>query len=263
MEQTNTPPNLQVKFKQIIFWKIKVIKSTTRERWSTKVVMTTTLLVSIALILASFAVPVESNDWKNILISVGCSILASNLIMYLTSEFMLRSRRRAELIDKWGFEAIYKTRAEMNLSANSALEKCKRQIDIIAFGLKSFREAKSDEIQRLANKGVKIRILTLAPESKILSLVDEQENQVEGHTEKSIRELIKWSEEINRNENEETITLKYYDHLPLDFYFRIDDRVFVGPYLKGRSSQQAISYEFTSGEGFSYWTKYFTSVWKD
>lgn len=240
-----------------------MIKPTTRERWSTKVIMTITLLLSIGLILTSFAVPAENNDWKNILISVGCSVLASNLIMYLTSEFMLRSRRRTELIDKWGFEAIYKTRAEMNLSSNSALERCKKQIDIIAFGLKSFREAKTEELLTLANKGVKIRILTLDPESKILPLVDAQENQVEGHTENSIRELIKWSEEINRNFKEESITLKYYDHLPLDFYFRVDDSVYVGPYLKGRSSQQAISYEFTSGEGFIYWTKYFTSIWKD
>ena len=61
-----------------------MISPTTRERWNTKTIMTITFLVSVVLIVSSMFFPAEYDDWKNIQISVACSILASNLIMYLT-----------------------------------------------------------------------------------------------------------------------------------------------------------------------------------
>ncbi len=238
-----------------------MISSTTRERWNTKTIMTLTFLVSVVLIISLMFVPEIYGDWKNIQISVACSILASNLIMYLSSEFMLRSKRRTDIIDKWGVEAIYKTRAEMNLSTNLALSKCKGEIEIIAFGLKGFRETQTEEIKRLISKKVSIKILTLNPESETSYLVDGREGQVTGATKKSIEDLLKWCEELNKNTKKPCIEIKFYDGLPLDFYFRVDDHVYIGPYLKGISSQQTISYEFTLGEGFKYWVKYFNTQW--
>ncbi|MDM5122779.1 hypothetical protein [Aeromonas rivipollensis] len=238
-----------------------MISPTTRERWNTKTIMTITFLVSLFLIASSMFLPTKYGDWKNILISVACSILASNLIMYLSSEFMLRSKRRTDIIDKWGVEAIYKTRAEMNSSSNIALSKCKDEIEIIAFGLKGFRETQTEEIKRLISKRITIKILTLHPESKNLELVDEREGQVTGATKKSIQDLINWCEDLNEITNKPCVEIKFYDFLPLDFYFRIDDHVYVGPYLRGISSQQTISYEFTTGEGYKYWTNYFKTQW--
>lgn len=238
-----------------------MISPTIRERWNTKTIIAITFLVSVFLIVSSMFVPEEYSDWKNIQISVACSILASNLIMYLTSEFMLRSRRRTDIIDKWGVEAIYKTRAEMNSSTNVALSNCKDEIEIIAFGLKGFRETQTEEIKRLISKKVTIKILTLSPESKSLQLVDEREGQVIGATKKSIQDLVKWCEDLNEKTKKPCIEIKFYDGLPLDFYFRVDDHVYVGPYLKGISSQQTISYEFTTGEGYKYWVNYFNMQW--
>jgi len=238
-----------------------MISSTTRERWNTKTIMTITFLISVFLIVTSIFIPTEYGDWKNIQISVACSILASNFIMYLTSEFMLRSKRRADLIDKWGVEAIYRTRAEMNVSTNIALSKCKDEIEIIAFGLKSFREVQTEEILRLIRRKVSIKILTLNPESKVLELLDKREGLITGSTKKSIEDLAVWCKELNAKINKSYIELKFYDCLPLDFYFRIDDHVYIGPYLKGVSSQQTISYEFTTGEGYMYWAKYFNTQW--
>lgn len=238
-----------------------MISAKTRERWNTKTIMMITFLVSVILIGSSMFFPPEYNDWKNIQISVACSILASNLIMYLTSEFMLRSKRRTDLIDKWGVEAIYKTRAEMNFSTNTALSKCKDEIEIIAFGLKGFRETQTEEIKRLISKKVTIKILTLNPESQTLDLVDESEGQINGATKKSVQDLVIWCDELNKCKKKPCVELKFYDGLPLDFYFRVDDHVYIGPYLRGISSQQTISYEFTFGEGYKYWSKYFKTQW--
>lgn len=240
-----------------------MISASSRERWSTKTITTITILLSFVLIATSLLYTNEYTDWKNIQISVACSILASNIIMFLTSEYMLRSQRRAEIIDCWGVEAIYKTRAEMNNSTNTSLSQCKSTVEIIAFGLKSFREAKSDEIEKILSNGVKIKILTINPESNILGFVDKREDLIFGATKKSIESLIEWITQLKNKSDKYNIEIRFYDDLPLDFYFKIDDRVYIGPYLKGLSSQQTISYEFSQGEGYLYWSNYFSKIWED
>jgi hypothetical protein len=233
-----------------------------RERINAKTVMIITLIVAILLITASFLCSVEYQNLQNILISVGCSILASDIIMYFTTELMLRNKRTKEIIDKWGLEAIFETRASMNTSSNRALEKCKKSMEIIAFGLRGFRDAKTEIVKKLIKKGVVIKILTLNPESDMAKLVDEREKQIEGYTKKSIESLVNWARECNEScDGKEGIIIKFYDYIPLDFYFRIDDNVYVGPYLRGKSSQQIISYEFSSGQGGEYWKKYFKDLW--
>ncbi len=239
-----------------------MMSASSRERWSTKTIATITLLVSVGLITTSLLYTDEYADWKNIQISVACSILASNIIMFLTSEYMLRSQRRAEIIDRWGVEAIYRTRAEMNNSTNISLSKSKDTVEIVALGLKSFREAKSDEVEKLLEKGVIIKILTINPDSRILGFVDEREDLMIGATKKSIEGLVDWVANLKEKSVKYNIEIRFYDALPLDFYFKVDDRIYVGPYLKGLSSQQSISYEFSQGEGYSYWSNYFVKLWE-
>lgn len=239
-----------------------MISASSRERWNTKTIMIITLLVSIVLIVSSLFYIDEYSDWKNIQISVACSILASNIIMFFTSEFMLRSKRRTEIIDRWGVEALYNTRAEMNQSTNISLSKCKEEVEIVAFGLKSFRESKTEEIERLLDKGVSIKILTMNPESEMMRYVDGRESLVIGSTKKAIEDLISWVSILKEKSGNRKVDIQFYDSLPLDFYFKVDERIYIGPYLKGLSSQQTISYEFSSGEGYRYWSKYFNKLWE-
>lgn len=236
-----------------------MVSTRTREKWNTNLVIIVTALISLLFVLGSLLLDSEYQNTKNILISIACSIWASNLIMYCTSEYMLRSTRRKEIIDVWGLEAIFKTRAEMNTSSNLSLDGCKKNIDIVAFGLKNFREAKNDVVDSLLSDGVEIRIITLSPESNLTELVDARENLLVGSTSKSIQDLQDWVSAKKSRKNK--INLRTYDFLPLDFYFRVDDHVYVGPYLKGKSSQQTLSIEFTRGEGASYWKKHFEDIW--
>lgn len=234
-----------------------------RDRWSTKVIMTLTFVFSLLLIVLSFLYNKDYSDFKNIQISVACSILASNIIMFFTAEYMQRTKRRVEIIDRWGIEAIYNTRADMNDSANRSLSICSDEIEIIAFGLKSFRETKTEEIKRLLNKGVSIKILTMNPESKFISDVDHRENKLEGSTADEIHRLNEWVYLLRNDSKRNNIEIRYYNCLPLDFYYKIDSRVYVGPYLEGISSQQTISYEFSGGQGCIYWSRYFKKIWSD
>lgn len=155
-----------------------MIASKTREKWNTKMVILITAILSFVLVVISFLLDTTHQDAKNILISVACSIWASNLIMCATSEYMLRSARRKEIIDKWGLESMFRTRAEMNSFSNLGMVSCKRHIDIIAFGLKNFREVKNDLIKSLLEDGVYIRILNsttnVVPMFRIIEAVPTQ-----------------------------------------------------------------------------------------
>jgi len=52
--------------------------------------------------------------------------------------------------------------------------------------------------------------------------------------------------------------------MTLDFYWRVDDELYVGPYWYHVGSQQTITYKFTSGKkGFKLYEKYFEDLWND
>ena len=56
--------------------------------------------------------------------------------------------------------------------------------------------------------------------------------------------------------------MKYYDSRTLDFYWRIDDIVYVGPYLPSSESQATITYKFEKdGRDFALYSNYFDELW--
>jgi hypothetical protein len=204
-------------------------------------------------------------DVRTILISVGTSILASSVVVYLSSHYLFKQSRIKEIIDTWKLAGIYRTRAEMNMRANIFLTESKEQIDIIAFGLKGFRETQSSLIEDKIRNGLRLRILTIDPQSKFLAQREIDEGEVQGQIKNTIIQLTDWVERIKTlSPAQENVELRYYDTLPLDFYFRIDRNLFLGPYMYARSSQQTFSYEFEyGGAGFEYWSTYFEKIWTD
>ena len=102
-------------------------------------------------------------------------------------------------------------------------------------------------------------IYFLNPDNPILTMRDQAEGKPEGYTKKSIMELRTF---FKKTSIRKKVKIKYHNDLPLDLYFRVDNHVFVGPYLFGKDSQQMITYEFEKGgKGFDYYTNYFDSLW--
>ncbi|MCX7109629.1 MAG: hypothetical protein NTX45_05770 [Proteobacteria bacterium] len=160
---------------------------------------------------------------------------------------------------------VYRTRAQMNTSANTCLETGNDRLDIIGYGLKSFRDAMTTSIQVKVKSGFKLRILTLNPDSKFVLCREQEEKEVCGQIRNTIIGLRDWVialKSISSDPN--SIRLKYYDSLPQDFLFRHDDALFTGPYLYGIGSQQTISFEFRKGSvGYAYFEQYFECLWND
>lgn len=83
-------------------------------------------------------------------------------------------------------------------------------------------------------------------------------------TKDSIKELIKWIDEIKKEQKYDgQIELRTYDHYPYDFYFSIDGNLYIGPY-QNKTSQQTITYRFKKdSEGYKYYKNYFDILWQN
>lgn len=76
------------------------------------------------------------------LVSIGRSLIASAIVSYLASIYLFKRLREKELSDKWGLETICELRSSMNDRVFECLRSGARELDIVSYGLKSFRETR-------------------------------------------------------------------------------------------------------------------------
>lgn len=232
------------------------------ESLSSEKVNLISLIIGLILLIIGFFC---KDNLYTILISIGTSIIASSVIAFLSARYLIHKNKIKDIMEKWGLEGIYSTRADMNLSSNKYLERAEKEIDIMALGMRSFRDAKGDLIKKKVKNGVRIRILTVYPESFFIAQREKDEKKVEGEIKRTIDDLIVWVKELqNVSPNINKVQLKTYNTYPLESYLRIDDHIFIGPNMYKKLSQQTISYEFKgNSEGFQYYNKYFNDLWED
>ena len=151
---------------------------------------------------------------RTVIISIGASTIAGSVVAYITSIYMFKKKKQKEVTEVWGLRSITGSRAEMNIEINKRLEKIDKSLDIIAYGLKSFRESKGNLIEDKIKKGVAVRILTVDPYSKILSYRDLAENRLPGSTSNDIKQLITWIEKLISDNKNANVKIKYCDFLP-------------------------------------------------
>lgn len=201
---------------------------------------------------------------QNIWISVGCSLLASGIVI-LAQELLIEGKV-IDPLQEWGLEKIYETRAEKSKESDSELDKAKEQVDAIAFGLKSFRSKHTKKVEKLLKHGVNVRILTMNPDKDNLFLKqrESEEEETEGQIRNSIEQLVSWADNLNSRNYSGKIEVKGYKCMTLDFYWRVDNDIYIGPYWYHVGSQQTITYKFhKGGKGFDTYKDYFEELWND
>jgi hypothetical protein len=202
-------------------------------------------------------------DLKSTLLSVGCSLMAAAIVTYLSSRYLARRSRIREIMDHWGLEAIYETRQKMNASSDEAWPKAVSHLDAMGWGFRSFRDAKGSDLEAKIAAGMKVRFLVPHPDSETVAQREKEEDVKAGSIASEIRKLDAWVAALNEQEPG-SAEVRHYNGHPQDFYFRLDDVVFVGPYLYGKTSQQTISYEFRGpSHGFAHYRGYFERLWND
>lgn len=197
----------------------------------------------------------------SIVSGVSASLIASAIVAIGSMIIFRLANKRKEVCDVWALDGIYELRQEANIPLNEYQDNVKNQIDIIAMGLNSWINARNEKITYALNHGVQIRIITVHPSNPFLESIDKRENKMEGATKQSVISLTDF---ISRYDKIGNFKIKYYNNLPMDMYFRVDNHIFVGPYLYGKASQQTITYEYTKGgKGFEYYANYFEMLWNE
>ncbi len=226
------------------------------------------IIVSLVLLLAGVLMVVFDNVLIRtnayVVSGVGCSVIASGLVLILTSLF-LDFKKSYEVWDNWKLEKIFHTRAEKNVESDPMLESHRiHNLDGIAFGLKSFRSTREKDILFCLHNGMQMRLLVMNPDSDFIRQREQEENEEIGSISKSIKDLISWAEKLNKLSNKGKINIRLYNTMTLDFYWRIDNVIYIGPYLLNTQSQQTITYKFIKGGlGYDYYYDYFDSLWND
>ncbi len=211
------------------------------------------LILGIGILLVIFS--------KTIFREIGVSMIGSAIVVFMTDVFTHRDE--LESVKQWGLEAVYRTRGEMNGSSDLYFEKAK-SVDMIAFGLKSWRDSQQDQIDKLLANGGKVRIITMKPGCEALRARERDEKAGSDEISHSIEQLIEWAKKENAKGLKGQIEIKYHDHLPLDFMHMMDNRLYTGPYEYGKGSQQTISFEYnTNGVAYEYYKDYFNKLWTD
>lgn len=220
------------------------------------------IIIGIVFVLADiFILKTEKAIW----ISIGCSLLASGIVVL--GQAVLVEVKQPNAAEEWGLEKIYATRAEKTKDSDSKLSRATYQLDVVAFGLKSFRTMHSKKISQLLRKGINVRILTMEPsrDNPFLKQRELEEGEPEGQIRKSIEDLVNWANRLNAQSlSKGKITIRGYKCMTLDFYWRVDDEMYIGPYWYGTGSQQTITYKFKKGkQAFSLYEEYFDKLWSD
>lgn len=226
--------------------------------WKSIVAGLIVLLIGICFILLDlFVTKTDTNLW----ISIGCSLIASALVIILTDVFVEKVKENP--LEAWGIEQIYHSRSRMNDDCSISMNNAKYTVDVIAFGLKSFRTQQEKLTKRLLQQGVNFRIITMNPDSAFVNQREAEEKEQPGQIQNTIQQLITWADKLNKQSKKGKIVVKGYSCMTLDFYWRVDDDLYFGPYWYGYPSQQTVSYKYGKGKGFVLYTEYFDKLWND
>ena len=174
------------------------------------------ILIGVVMCIASVW---TAQPWDNILLSIGCSLIASGLVILMHDFFV--ERKKVSILDEW------------------KIETCLR-------------------------KGVNFRIITMMPDSPYAAERDKEENKNNGTTSYSIQQLVEWADKLNSRSMRGKVIVKGYSCMTLDFYWRVDDVIYIGPYWYGVESQQTITYKYLAGgKGFTQYSEYFETLWNN
>lgn len=226
------------------------------------------IIVSLGLIIIGILLILMDLFWtksqSNVFVNIGCSLIASGLVLFFTA-LLIDYRKEYMVWSEWKLAQIFRTRADKNRDSDPKLEKHNlKQLDGIAFGLKSFRSNRRNDVLRCMQNGMDVRLLVMDPTSEFVKQREFEESAAPESISKSIWDLIEWAEDLNSQSNYGKIQIRFYDTMTLDFYWRLDDEIYIGPYMLDVESQQTITYKYVKGgKGFRLYSEYFESLWNN
>ncbi len=202
-------------------------------------------------------------------LSLGTGLIATGiaglvLYLYVRSTFALQDK--LQILTDAGLTNVFRHRS-MRIKAeyDRRLEKAK-QIDLIGYGLKAFREDYSEQFIAWSRKA-HVRILLTDPDFpstqySFANIRDAEENRQVGETCESV---LTFEQEVNGLEqlDRKRFQIRRMPTIPAINLLRIDDEIFWGPYLMGEQSRNTPTLLVRRG-GFMFdaLSRHFDATWE-
>jgi hypothetical protein len=225
-------------------------------------------LVSNALVFAVGAVFLVAGG--AVAVAIGSGLMATGIAGGVLVTHVVLSDdlvQRYEIVNKFGIRGIFKGRSvSMREEYEARLNSARREIDLLGFGQRAFREDFRSSFETWASQGVAIRILLLDPRFptegwQVSTQRDAEENHSAGDIKRDVEAFLKATRELRSQRR--NFQVKLFRALPSINILRIDDELFWGPYLMGKPSRNSPT--LLVGRGFVYDTmaEHFDAIWSD
>jgi hypothetical protein len=180
---------------------------------------------------------------KEILLGTGGSLIASGIageILFLYIAASQQTKDRLDLLAVAGLQRIFATRSVSIREEYHSRLKGAKEVDILGFGLSSFREDYGRRFSELS-LNTSFRILLLDPDfpSSDFSVASIRDRE-EGNNQGDIRRAVEAFENTVRETkglNKTNFQVRRLLALPSINVFRVDDEIFWGPYLIANQSR--------------------------
>jgi len=245
------------------------------------------LLLGICLISLSAAVQAHSALWAMVLRDLGfvftpVAILAlfyEHFAQKAHSRYVAKEVGRQIIIEvekkidhvpgHRGNVQIYSNRDAINL--NEYFTDAKNNIDILVTNLSSL-EIHAGLLAKLANDGVKVRIIALNPQSEFVKsrfkeLVFQSQKQFYCELVSSLRTFCLYKENKVDKDKKSNFLIHVFDNPPSLILFQRDSQIIVGFILRQGKSRDSIHIEFDCSQKTSQpcqdYIKHFQLIWND
>ena len=188
---------------------------------------------------------------------------AAGIFLYAYIAFQEGLTRSMEQLLSGGLVALFDGRAaRIREQYETRLKKFDR-LDVIGYGLSSFREDFSRDVARW-EKSSEVRILLIDPDfpsknHSIADLRDIEESTPKGSIARDVTQFVAEYKKLGGSPNFQVRLMKCTPSLNI---FRVDNEIFFGPYLMGKASRNSPTFICKrGGHLFNHLREHFDAIW--
>lgn len=211
-------------------------------------------------------------EYKAVFDSIGTSLAAAaitGLVIFTYIKYADDLRVNVQMLVTLGLHQAFDMRGLKNTNEyKSRLEKASKNIDILGYGLGTFREEHQADFSTWKNK-CKVRVLLIDPdfptsENSLCDQRDVEEGKLQGVLRQEVARFIESTQSIVGVGQNGSFSLRYFKCIPSITICRIDDEILWGPYFVNHLSRDTpmfivkkggVLYEQILGQ--------FESIWDD
>ncbi|WP_147299491.1 hypothetical protein [Haloferax sp. Atlit-6N] len=206
-----------------------------------------------------------------IAISIGTSLIAAGAAGWILFLYVWISEDRTKtvrMLTNFGLTDAFDERGpKIKDTYAKKLDDVNESIDILGFGLKTFREDFGDEFENWATT-VDVRVLLIDPTYPMgvnhtyAQQRDEEEGNRPDKIYNDVKNFVDETQELRENE-QYNFDIRLYQCLPSVTIFRIDDEMFWGPYtVRNKSRNMPIFLVEDHGHLFENLQDHFDAIWE-